>query len=289
MKVLLALITAILFWSSAFVGIRYALVSYHPGSLAFLRYVVASITLLFFFVQEKNPAKLRWRDVPSVFLLGLLGIGIYNIALNFSEVTLNAAVASFIISQTPVISVLLAVFFLKEYVGLKTWLGIGISVLGVVIIAVGQRHDFDFQYGLAFAVIATLCAGLYTVFQKPILKRISSIQFVCYAIWFGTLAMAVYLPQTIHDVAHAPISVTLTVVYLGVFPGALGFLLWSYALKHYTATKVASFFYIIPFITTFMGWIFIGEIPTVLTLAGGFLALVGAYFVNKRRRVRAAA
>ena len=286
MKVTLALLTAIILWSSAFVGIRYGLTAYHPGSLGFLRYLIASITLIVFFIHDKSEVKLKRSDIPSVFLLGLIGMGIYNIALNYGELSVSASVASFIISQAPVISAILAMFFLKEKMSAQIWIGIFISLIGVTVIAFGQRHNFNFQYGIAFVVIAVFCSGIYTVLQKPLLRKASPIKFVCFAIWSGTLSMSVFLPQTIHDIQHASITQTLDVIYLGIFPGAIGFLLWSYGLKHYPAVKVSSFLYLSPFFAAFLSWLFLNEAPTVLTLSGGAIALIGAYIVNKRRSVK---
>ena len=77
---------------------------------------------------------------------------------------------------------------------------------------------------------------------------------------------------------------TLSVVYLGVLPGALGFMVWNYALSRAPASVVASFLYLVPVSAIFIAWIWLGEIPLALSLVGGVLSLVGVVLVNTRGR-----
>jgi drug/metabolite transporter (DMT)-like permease len=80
------------------------------------------------------------------------------------------------------------------------------------------------------------------------------------------------------QVSHSAIGV---VVYLGVFPAALGYILWAYALSHLPTTQVVSYLYFSPFIATLIGWLWLDEVPTIMSLIGGVLAMIGVYFVNR--------
>ena len=108
LKISLALIITIIFWASAFVGIRTSLESYSPVHLALFRYLIASFLL--FLVAIFKPMKMpEKKDYPAILLIGLVGISIYHIALNYGEVTVTASSASFIINAVPIFSALLAV------------------------------------------------------------------------------------------------------------------------------------------------------------------------------------
>src|SRR5688500_12644360 len=89
-----ALIT-IVFWASAFAGIRVGLESFSPTSLALLRYLVASLVLLIIAIIRRRPLP-QLRDMPAIALLGFLGFSAYNVALNIGEIAVSAGVASFI-------------------------------------------------------------------------------------------------------------------------------------------------------------------------------------------------
>ena len=96
--------------------------------------------------------------------------------------------------------------------------------------------------------------------------------------------MLVFLPSLAQTVKQAPLEVTLAVVYLGVLPGALGFVIWTYALSRAPASIVASFLYLVPVFAIFIAWVWLGEIPLALSLVGGVLSLVGVVLVNTRGR-----
>ena len=97
----LAGVITVTLWASAFVGIRAALGSYSPGQLVLLRFLVASIVLIGYACCVRMPLPML-RDVPQIVLLGLSGITIYNLALNYGETQVTAGVASFIVGTVPI-------------------------------------------------------------------------------------------------------------------------------------------------------------------------------------------
>jgi drug/metabolite transporter (DMT)-like permease len=92
----------------------------------------------------------------------------------------------------------------------------------------------------------------------------------------------------VSEAAGAPLSATLDMVYLGVFPTAIAFTTWGYALARTTASRMGATTYAVPALVVLMSWLALGEVPGLLTLAGGVLCLAGVA-VSRSRPVRAAA
>ena len=284
-KALIALFVTIILWGVAFVGIQEGLKHFTPGALALLRYSIGSIAILPLYFNLSSRTKITRKELPLLFLLGVIGFSLYNVLLNIGETMVSGAVASFIASQIPVVTILLATIFLHERLTKLAWVGLGISSLGIVLIAFGESHQLGhFNIGILFVIASVLCGATYSVLQKPLLKRMQAIELAAWAMWLGTLSLIGYAPAVIHQVmAQQDLWNFFWPVFLGVGPGVIGFACWSYGLKHFPATKAASFLFAMPIIATLTGWILLSEIPTIISLAGGVLALSGAFIVRAKK------
>lgn len=278
-----ALAVTVVLWGSAFAGIRAGLEAYGPGPLALLRFLVASASLgLYAALTRMKPPALR--DVPGILLLGLLGVAIYHLALNYGEVTVSAGAASLLVASAPIFTALLAITFLGERLKIWGWIGMGLSFAGVALVAMGEGGGFQFSPSALLILLSAVSSSIYFVVQKPFFRRYSPLQLTTYTIWAGTLLMLPFLPGLVRVLPSAPLGPTLAVAYLGVFPAALAYVTWSYALSRSPASLVAPFLYLIPVFAIFTAWIWLGETPLVVSLVGGALCLAGVVLVNTRGR-----
>lgn len=280
-KTKIALLMVILLWASAFVGIRAGLKEYSPEGLALLRYIIASlcIGLIYFSLPARN--RLRLRDAVGLLLVGVIGIGIYNVMLNYGELSISSGMASFIISQSPLITAIFASLFLGEQLTFSRMLGFVVSVVGVMLIAVGEKGGFKWDASVTYILIATVASGFYSILQKPFLKKYRAIEAAAYIIWGGTLFLFLFIPQLQHDLVHASWPATWAVVYLALFPGVLGYVAWSYVLAEIPAARAACFLYFMPFVATILGWLWLNEVPMWVSIIGGLLAIAGVWLVNQ--------
>jgi drug/metabolite transporter (DMT)-like permease len=280
-KALSAVAVTLLLWASAFAGIKAGLAAYTPGQLALLRFLVGSSSMALF-ARLKGIGLPERKDIPRILIVGFLGFTVYHVFLNYGEQSVSAGGASLIVSFTPVLTALLAVLLLGERLRPAGWVGIAISVGGVAIISFGEGGGIALEPGSALILVSSLGSSLYNVFQKPFLKRYDPVAFTTYAMTAGTLFMLVFAPGLPGAMIRAPLNATLSVAYLGVFPGAIAYSTWTFALSRMPASRLATSLYLSPVLAIGIAWLWIGEIPTLLSLLGGAVTLVGVLLTNTK-------
>lgn len=279
-RTIIAIGITILLWASSFAAVRAGLQAFTPGHIALFRFLIASVLLAAFtLINRIKPPKLK--DIPVIFLLGFLGIAAFHTAQNYGQVTVTAGSAAMIVSSVPIFTAMLATIFLGEKLKLWGWLGIFISFLGVYLIALGEREGVKFAPGVIVLLLAAIIAATYFVLQKPYLIRYSALQLVTYMIWAGTLFLLVFTPGLIDEVTNAPIEATIAAIFLGIFPSAVAYVTWSYALSRAPASIIASFLYLQPVLAIIIAWIWLNEIPALIAITGGVVTILGVFLVNK--------
>jgi drug/metabolite transporter (DMT)-like permease len=278
-QALAVLVAVLALWSSAFAGIRAGLTGYSPGQLALFRFLIASAVLAMYagIVHFRRPAL---RDLPWLVITGLFGIAIYNLALNWGQTRVSAGAASLLIASTPIWTALLAMIGLGEHVTPAGWGGILMSFVGVGIIAKAEGEGLYFSPQALVILIAAISGGIYNALVKHFVGRYSALECTAYSIWFGTVLMAPWGAGLAHTVRTAPLNATLAIVYLGVFPAATAYLGWAYLLSHGPAGRTSTFLYLTPVLAIGIAWLWLGEIPKVLSVIGGAIALCGVILVH---------
>ncbi len=98
---------------------------------------------------------------------------------------------------------------------------------------------------------------------KSLFIKFHPIEAITYCIWFGTIMLMIYSNEAYTELSTANFTSIFVVIYIGVFPGALGYLFWGYAFRNIPATVAISSLYFMPIISLFLGWIFLGETRSI--------------------------
>ncbi len=284
----LALGTTVVLWASAFVGIRAAGDSFSAGALSLGRLVVAAIVL----TVLARPWRQRLPTGRPFLLLMLAGItwfGAYNVALNAGEQQVDAGTAALVVTVGPILIALLAGVLLKEGFPRPLLIGIAVAVSGVVLISLSTREesavDTASTTGVLLCLVAAVLYAIGAIAQKPTLTIVAPVMSVWMMCVVGAIVCLPFLPALVREGAAASTPDLLWLVYLGVFPTAIGFSTWSYALKRLSAGQVASATYLVPAVATLISWVMLDEVPAALAFVGGGLCLVGVAITRYRKRL----
>lgn len=109
------------------------------------------------------------------------------------------------------------------------------------------------------------------------------LEVACYAMWAGTALLLPLAPGTVTASAHAPTAAIGAAVYLGLLPSALGFVIWGYAVARTTLAVSTAALYLVPPVAIAVAFVWLGEAPHWIELAGGVLGIAGVVLINRRR------
>ena len=272
-------IITIFFWSSAYVFTRLALRYFSPLSLGFLRYFIASISLLLFalFTKIKIPNK---ADIIWFIIAGFFGFFFYMITFNFGTAAVSASTSSLIIATVPVITTLFARIIYKEKLGIIQYAAIIIEFIGVGVLTI-MNGVFSINTGLIWLILASISLSIYNLLQRKLTRKYSAIQTSIFSIWFGTILLLIFLPNSITEIKNIPLTQVMYLIILGVFCSAVAYISWTYAFsKAKNTSSVTNYMFLTPFLTTLMGILIAKEIPDFATIIGGIIIIVGMFIYN---------
>ncbi|WP_054814879.1 DMT family transporter [Nocardia arizonensis] len=280
----LAAAVTVVLWASAFVFIRSAGADFSPGALALGRLLTASVTLVVILLVtgEGLPARGAWR---GILLSGVLWFGVYMVALNWGERHVDAGTAAMVINVGPVLIAVLGGLVLGEGFPRRLAAGIAVSLTGAIVVGMSNSGDGgSAAFGVALCVLAAATWAVSVVAQKPALTHASALQVTTGGCLVGTVACLPFAGVLVGEVAAARLTSTLSVVYLGVFPTAVAFTTWAYALARTTAGQMGVTTYAVPALVVAMAWLALGEVPAPAAVLGGLLCLSGVAISRSGRR-----
>ncbi|MEU0490141.1 DMT family transporter [Nocardiopsis sp. NPDC006139] len=281
LAVVAAGVTVVL-WASAFVSIRVTGGFFSPGALALGRLLAGAVVLgvLLAVTRSGWPVRAAW---PGIVCSGLLWFGVYMVALNWGEREVDAGTAALLVNVGPVLIALLGVAWLGER--LSVWLVAGgaVAFAGAAVVGVATAGPGHVTWtGVVLCLVAAVTYAVGVVAQKPALAYASPLQVSGWGCVVGAVACLPFAPVLVAEAAAAPWWAGANVVYLGVFPTAVAFTTWGYALARMDASRLGAVTYLVPVLVVVLSWVLLGEVPTAGALVGGVLCLVGVG-VSRRR------
>lgn len=229
--------------------------------------------------EWRAPTRREW---VSLVVIGVLWFGLYNLALNAGERRVDAGTAAMLIQLAPVLVAVMAAVFLKERATPALGIGLVVAFAGVVLIATSTSGDASRDLrGVGLCLVAAAAYAVSLVVQKSLVARISAIQITWVACAVGTVTCLPFLGRLLSDVSQASTADIGWVVYLGLFPTAIAFSTYAFALSHMSAGNLSVTTYLVPPITVLMSWAVLSESPPLMAYVGGALCLLGVAITRR--------
>ncbi|HUQ44317.1 MAG TPA: DMT family transporter [Candidatus Limnocylindria bacterium] len=274
---LAAALTTIVFWASAFVGIRAAAADFSPGALALGRLIVGAIALGLI-VAWRRPRLPTRRQLPSILVIGVLWFGIYFLALNAAEREVDAGTASLLVNVAPIIVAIFGGLFLGEGFPPRLLIGCVIALAGVALISVatsGAGSGGATTVGILLCFVSALAYSIAATVQKPLLRTLPGLTVTWLGCTIGAIVCLPFLPQLLTEAPVASGSGLGWLVFLGIFPTAIAFTTWAFAMGRSSVGRLGSLTYLVPAIAIAIGWLLLAEVPQPLSFVGGAIAIAG--------------
>jgi len=269
---------------AAMVATRFVVAEIGPASLALLRYAIAVLCILPFFLRQPK-TRFTVPDLLAVMALGIVQFGVLIALLNLGLRYMPSTRAALLFTTFPLLTMLVAAALGREPLTLAKSAGVVLTILGVAavlgekLLTGGSANEW---LGAALVLAAALCGALCSVFYRPYLRRYPTLPVGFWAMLASVGFLAVLATSEGFFTTPPALSPAgwAAVVFIGVSSG-IGYTLWLWALKYASPTHATMFLALSPVVAALLGVVALGEGFT-LGLALGLLGVTGGLFVATR-------
>jgi drug/metabolite transporter (DMT)-like permease len=287
---MLLLLLTMTVWGSTFMVTKDLIASWPPFTLAFVRVTVGTLVVLPFAWSRKPPGMhLPW---GAIWSMGLIGVALYYIVFNIAMVHVSASQGALVQASIPAMTALVAVLWLRERATALRWLGIAMSVGGVLIVFSGSGSEGapSSLFGNLLMFASVVCWGLYTALAKRV-AHLDSLVITTAVTGTGALLL---LPLAAYEVIAAnlagdglpplPLIGWVELLYLGGVASGMAYLLYNASLRHLDASEVGVYTNLIPIVGVLTGVVVLGEPLSVRAIVGGLVVMLGVWITSRSER-----
>ena len=263
-----------------------------PLVIAAFRLILATLIVMPF-ALARNAKEIRGLSRGDVVIMAGIGIflgahfGLWITSLKVQGVSVTSSVV--LVTSHPILVGALSHLVLNERISRTTAAGIGLGLVGVTLIGIGD-------YGLSsttlggdiLALLGGVMVGIYLLAGRHFRQRISVLTyvFVVYSSAAIFLASAAFITDGMRPSGDFGREILLFLL-LAVVSQIGGHTVYNWTLKYVTAPVVSVSFVGEPVGAAILALVFLGEIPGSLVIIGAAAALAGIYITargqNKKR------
>ena len=270
--ILLAVLVAAI-WGLNFVVIRWGLDELPPLLFTALRFAVAALPLPL--LGFRPPVAWRY-----IVLIGMsLGAVQFGLLFTGMAIGMPAGLASIVVQSQAFFTVLLAALLLRERPKARQLAGLAAAAVGILLIAVNLPGG-----GPLLGLVCCLGAGLSWAVANLVIKRAQATDMLRLMVWMSlvpplpllALSLVIDGPErTVEALAHMDMTGIGAVLFNAVGATIVGYGLWSWLLRHHSASLVAPFSLLVPVFGMSSAALLLGEAMTPVKLVACALILAG--------------
>jgi drug/metabolite transporter (DMT)-like permease len=279
--VYISLILAMLFWGYTFVAFKFALESFKPISIIFLRLIISVIFLFILAFSLSKLQKIRRADYKYFIILALFEPLFYFMGESFGLTYVSSTLGSVIIALIPLIVPIAAYIIYREKLTGLNWIGLLVSFAGVIAVLFSSEGEITARIkGVLLLFLAVLSAVGYSLTVKGLSHKYNGYTITAYQ---NALGIVLFLPfflwfdaGTILSV-HPSYNAWISLLYLAIFGSSLTFVLFTFAIREIGASRANIFSNLIPVFTAIFSYFLLKEAMPGLKVAGIFIVLIGVF------------
>ena len=244
----------------------------------------STICFFIYSIYKKTKISVNSKDLVNSLGTGILFHGLYLGGVFYSiYIGFPTSLTALIVTMQPILTNLLAGYFLKEKVSLNQWLGVLLGFTGAVMVLgfdIGKSLPIE---GVISSLVALIAITTSTIWQKKISNNIplsvNNMYQAVGAVLFHLLIIIFIFKDPFINLN----SDFLLAMSHQVFLVSLGaFSILMYLIKNNSASKTVSLFFLIPVVTALMAWIFLGEELMKIDIAGFIIASTGVFISTRK-------
>ena len=272
----------VVLWSSAFITTKPLIDNSDPFSALAFRFLIVTIGFFLFSLYSKRNIFVSKKNFIESFLSGVLFHGLYLGGVFFSiSKGMPTGIAALIVTLQPILTNALSGPILKEKVTIKQWVGVLLGFTGAALVLGIDIGSSIPMIGLVATIIALIAITSSTIWQKKLSNNLPLSVSNMYQALGGVsfhIIIIIFFAKPHIDFTQTFIIAMSHQIFLVSF-GA--FTILMYLIKHNSASKTVSIFFLIPATSAFMAWLFLNESLTNLDLFGFLIATIGVYIATR--------
>lgn len=274
----------VLTWGANFGIVKSAYDTLPPLLFAALRFTVIGILLLGLAFWREKEIRIRKEDLGKVVLVGVLGLGLYQVFWSLGLNLTSPSNSALILSTQPLWGILYIDLIKKEPVGRQQYWGMLLAMVGVVLVILKPTARLDLSLetlpGDLLSLLAAFCSAIFfSVWSQPLLKTYSPLRLMSYCMIIGSFVLWITSFFSSQPVLWGQVweNTWWSMGYAVVFSGMLGHVFWYKGLERVGVTKSMVYLYLIPIWAVLFNFLMMGERIFLQQVVGGILILLGVH------------
>ena len=273
------------------VATRLVVAETDPVTLAFYRYVIATICIAPVLIARWPTGRIPMRDMVTIASLGALFFGFFPWAFSAALQYTTAARGAIGIATIPIQTLILAVFLGREVLTYAKLLSVSLAFVGVVVAFGSAAFSIkrpDYLIGDGLMLLGALSAAIYSVFARPVLQRYDSLFVTGCGMVFGALALLPLagLAGAVSSVPRFTVNGWFALLFLGTIGGALQFGMFIWALRWLPPIRTVIYLTLNPMSAMFLAAVYLDEAITIPLVIGLGLVMSGIFLSNRSSEQR---